>query len=178
LLRRPDLTPGDATVPKPPNARFQDAPTGLSNREHLETLLDFAFHVADRGVSLTVVLLELGGAGAAEEVDANAIRAFGALLASATRTMDVAARLEGGRFAVMLMDCNLHGGRVCADRIRAEAADIAEASGLSVSAGVATYEKSMKSPDELLSLGAAALRVALDGGGDRVAVPADLNPGG
>jgi diguanylate cyclase (GGDEF)-like protein len=166
-------------VPRPPGPSFQDALTGLSNREHFELLYDFAFQLADRGLPLTLVYLEVAGLAAlrerAGEQPANeAVRAYAAVIHSKTRTMDVAARIEGGRFALMLADCNLHGGLVCADRVRAEAEVVSDRTGLSLSAGVASHEKGMTRKDELQKVAMETLRVALGWGGDRIAVPADL----
>src|SRR5688572_19216484 len=87
---------GERTVPKPPSPSFQDPLTGLSNREHFEVLYDFAFPVADRGIPLTVVYLELDGladlrARAGESAEREAVGAFGRRLLGTTRSMDVAA---------------------------------------------------------------------------------------
>jgi diguanylate cyclase (GGDEF)-like protein len=167
-------------VPKPPSPSYQDPLTGLSNREHFEVLYDFAFPVADRGIPLTLVFIELDGLAAlrdseGQEAERDAVTAFGHVLLSTTRSMDLAAHLEGGRFVLMLLDCNLHGGLVCADRIRGEAADFSESSRLTVSAGVACHDKEMKRKEDLLAVAEETLRVAVSQGGDRVAVPADLH---
>jgi diguanylate cyclase (GGDEF)-like protein len=172
---------GGRPVPKPPSSSFQDPLTGLSNRQHFEVLYDFAFPVADRGIPLTLVFVELDGLAAVraregEAAERAALSAFGRLLLRITRSMDVAAHLEAGRFVVMLFDCNLHGGLVCADRVRAEAAEFTEQSGLTMSAGVACHDKDMKRKEDLLAVAEETLRVAVSQGGDRVAVPADLRP--
>jgi diguanylate cyclase (GGDEF)-like protein len=182
MFRRPHLehvpTEG-GTVPRPPGPSFQDALTGLSNREHFEILYEFAFQLADRGLPLTLVYLEITGLSAlrdrAGDPAANdAVRAYAAVILSKTRAMDVAARLDVGRFALLLADCNLHGGLVCADRVRAEAEVVSDRTGLGLSAGVASHEKGMIRKEELQEVAAETLRVALASGGDRIAVPADL----
>jgi diguanylate cyclase (GGDEF)-like protein len=166
-------------VPRPPGPSFQDALTGLSNHEHFELLFEFAFQLADRGLPLTLVYLEIGGLAAlreraGEQAAQSAVKAYSAVIDSKTRAMDVAARLDGGRFALMLADCNLHGGLVCADRVRAEAEVVSDRTGLSLSAGVASHEKGMARKEDLLKVAEETLRVALGWGGDRIAVPADL----
>jgi diguanylate cyclase (GGDEF)-like protein len=165
-------------VPRPPSASFQDSTTGLSNRAHFEVLYDFAFPLADRGIPLTIVYIEIDGLPELRVHDGQLVErrvgAFSRLLLQTTRSMDLAAHLEGGRFALMLMDCNLHGGLVCADRVRGEAANFVELSGITVSAGVASHEKGMTRKEDLLEVAEETLRVALSQGGDRVAVPADL----
>jgi diguanylate cyclase (GGDEF)-like protein len=167
------------TVPRPPGPSFQDALTGLSNREHFEIVYEFAFQLADRGLPLTLVYLEVAGlsalrARAGDSAASDAVRAYAAVILSRTRAMDVAARLEDARFALLLADCNLHGGLVCADRVRAEAEAVSDRTGLSLSAGVASHEKGMTRKEDLQKVAAETLRVALAWGGDRIAVPADL----
>jgi diguanylate cyclase (GGDEF)-like protein len=166
-------------VPRPPGPSFQDALTGLSNREHFELLYEFAFQLADRGLPLTLVYLEISGLAAlrsrAGELAAEeAVRAYAAAIHSKTRSMDIAAHLGQGRFVLMLADCNLHGGLVCADRVRAEAELVNERTGLTLSAGVASHEKGMERQEDLRGVAEETLALALDWGGDRIAVPADL----
>jgi diguanylate cyclase len=170
-------------VPIPPDSTFLDAASGLSNRRHFDVLYDFAFNLAARGVSLSLVHLELGGfdglrARQGDEAADAALQSFGQILKESTRTMDLAARLDGARFTTMLMDCNLHGSLVYADRIRDAASDFSVSSGLAVCAGVATFVPGMESAAQLLALADATMAVAVDAKGQRVGVPADLEEPG
>lgn len=166
-------------MPIPPDALFLDAATGLSNRRHFDVLYDFAFHLAHRGVPISLVFLELASFSAyreeeGDEAAAEAIAEFGRCLGDSTRVMDLAVRLEEARFAAMLMDCNLHGGLLYADRIRDAAVKLSERTGLEVCAGVATFLPSMTTPIELIEVAQSTLALAVASDGERVKVPADL----
>jgi len=68
---------------------------------------------------------------------------LGGSLRATTRQSDLAARIQEERFAFLLLDCNLAGGRLVADRLDALLDPIRQASALSFSMGVAAYNRDM-----------------------------------
>jgi diguanylate cyclase (GGDEF)-like protein len=166
-------------LPPPPDPSFRDGPTGLSNRRHFDIIFDFAFHVADRGVPVTLALIALDGFAEFREREGaergeEALREFARGVAATTRITDLSARFSDERFVAMLVDCNVQGGLIYADRLRDGAREFSEATGLTVSAGIATYRKEMGAPEDLLAVAEATIAAALKGGGDRVVLPSDL----
>lgn len=149
-----------------------DAQTGLPNALHWDTVFGVIFAAGDRGIPLTLIILEidqfLGWAGAREagEVD-RILRTLGADLGNTTRQSDLAARLDEARFAFVLLDCNLAGGRLVADRLDVLLDPIRSEGGLSFSMGVATYDREMTRPEQLIGGAESALRSAQAKGGNR-----------
>jgi len=142
-----------------------DAQTGLPNKLHWDTVFGIVFAAGDRGIPLTLLLLELDDYQEflrqrdPPEVD----RVFGTLgwaLGSFTRQTDLAARTQEGRFAFLLLDCNLAGGRLVADRLDAALEAVREMSGLSFCIGVAAFDREMKHPQDLVGAAEGALRAA------------------
>jgi putative two-component system response regulator len=137
--------------------------------------LDNEFAAAERGRLLSVVLFDLdhfkayndqwGHAGGDE-----ALRAFANILAAATRRMDLSARFGGEEFLSVLTSTDTEGALIFAERIRAglAAATLGTGGHLTVSAGLATYHPSMRSPDELLAAADQALYQAKREGRNRV----------
>ncbi len=137
---------------------FTDLLTRLPNRRHARLFLDNEFAAAERGRLLSVVLFDLdhfkayndqwGHAGGDE-----ALRVFANILGPTTRRMDLSARFGGEEFVSVLTSTDTEGGLVFADRIREALAETTIGTGgrLTVSAGLATYHPSMRSPDELLA---------------------------
>lgn len=161
-------------MPRPNDPDLLDTLTGLSNERHFEIAYDFAFAVAERGIPLSVVMLELhdfeGFRDGHSEYEAEGVlRRFGEILGGTTRRMDVVARIGDSRCACLLLDCNLQGGMVFADRVQAMCEPMDEEWGLFPSAGLAAYASSMKGDPNALRLGAEeALREALDQGAGTV----------
>lgn len=149
-------------MPGPTDPRLVDELTGLSNEWHFRILFDFAFAAGDRGVPLTLVLLEIEGfeeyrMRSGSDRAAEALRHFAGLLGGTTRDMDLTVRLHGARFLSLLRDCNLQGGLVFADRVQQLARSLEEKYGLSVAVGVASYEDSMEEADDLFDAAKRAL---------------------
>lgn len=159
---------------RPTDPALEDRDTGLSNEKHFAILYDFAFAACDRGIPLALALLEVDPPGIAAMTDESGrwevLRELGLTLGESTRDMDVSAHLGDGRFLFMLMDCNLQGGRVFADRIRGRAEDVLGSRGLTVSVGLAAYREEMEEGTELLAAARAALEAASEAGGDRVVI--------
>jgi diguanylate cyclase len=162
-------------MPPPPDPSLADPLTGLSNRAHFDIIYDFAFHVATRGVPVTLVLFQLDGdSGGGGTPDRRHFVGFAHALRSATRTTDLAARLSEDRLMALLVDCNQHGGLIYADRVLDAAREVLEGAGLTASAAVAAYEKELESPAALLVRAEATLDGARSAGGNRTMVPSDL----
>lgn len=154
---------------------FTDILTHLPNRRHARVFLENEFAAAERGRLLSVVLFDLDhfkdyndrfGHPAGDE----ALRTFADLLGRSTRRMDLSARFGGEEFVSILAGTDTEGALVFSDRIRAELARMRLPTGarLTVSAGVATYHPSMRSPDELLAAADSALYEAKEQGRNRV----------
>jgi len=164
-------------VPVPNDPDLVDETTGLSNERHFDILYDFAFAAGDRGIPLTLVMIQVDDVGAASGdgrgVDPRVARA-GALLGGGTRDMDVVAHLGGGRFICLLMDCNFQGGVVFSDRIRRLADNLKNGWQLSLSLGMASYREGMEEAAELRREAVRSLEKALKEGGDRLVTTRDL----
>lgn len=150
-----------------------DAQTGLPNALHWDTVFGIVFAAGDRGIPLTLILLEidhyLGWVGGRDpgEVD-RVLAALGLALVTFTRSSDLAARVEEARFAFVLLDCNLAGGRLVADRLHALLDPLREDGGLSFSMGVAVYDREMLRSEQLVGASESALRAAQARGGNQI----------
>jgi len=149
-----------------------DQETGLPNRLHFDTVFSIIFAFGSRGIPVTVVLLEtedLQGwrTGRSSAEVQRVLRWLGGILTSAVRRSDLAARLDETRFALILVDCNLAGGRLVADRVDLFLDPVREATGLRFNMGVAAYQQEMSSHQELMGGAESALRSARSLGGDR-----------
>jgi diguanylate cyclase (GGDEF)-like protein len=151
-----------------------DDQTGLPNRLHFETVFEVAFAVGRRGVSLTVILLEIDGfsewAGKTDGAEGvRVLRSIGKAVVPAIRQSDVLARTDKTRFTVCLIDCNLAGAAVVAQRIDGLLDRIRSETGLGFSLGGAAFDKGMERPEDLLEAAEAQLEVARSRGSNRVA---------
>jgi diguanylate cyclase (GGDEF)-like protein len=149
-----------------------DQETGLPNRLHFDTVFGFIFAFGARGIPVTLIYLE------AEDFPEwrtrtgppeiqRILRWLGGILSSSVRRSDLAARVDESRFALILVDCNLAGGRLVADRVDLLMDPVRESTGLRFSMGVAAYQREMGLPEELMGGAESALRSARSLGGDR-----------
>jgi diguanylate cyclase (GGDEF)-like protein len=142
-----------------------DAQTGLPNRLHWDTVFGTMVAAGERGIPLTLLFLELSPYPAwclgkePEEVD-RAFALIGQALGSSTRQSDLSARTQEDRFAFLLLDCNLAGGRLVADRLDAILESVRRTTGLGFNMGVAAHKREMKRPEELVGAAEEALRTA------------------
>ena len=97
------------------------------------------------------------------------LAAAGQAIISQVRAQDIACRVAGDQFALLLPETDAAGGAVCAERVlgvlervHAEGVD-----GLRASAGVAAFERGQNS-ERLLAAAGGALRQAREDGGGRV----------
>jgi diguanylate cyclase (GGDEF)-like protein len=161
-----------------------DVLTGLANRRQLTTTLEREFARAERqALPLSVVLGDLDdfkavndrlGFRAGDEV----LKAFAATLQRCAREVDLAARIGGEQFAVVLPETDTEGATRFAERVRAE---FAAAEGLpakvTASYGIASYPRAA-SAEELLTIADTCLRRAKQDGKDRIVAPAPPLPTG
>ncbi len=142
-----------------------DQKTGLPNRLHFETVLKPLFAGGRRGLLLSIILLEIDDVDEwqrdadAGEVD-RVLRLVGTTMAPAIRESDLLARVEEGRFVVCLIDCNMAGAVLVADRIDGLLDPVRSGSGLGFSIGGATFDPGMGQPQDLLKAAEDSLRVA------------------
>jgi diguanylate cyclase (GGDEF)-like protein len=93
------------------------------------------------------------------------------LIAGQTRAQDMACRVAGDQFALLLPETDAAGGAVCAERILGvlERLSAEGVEGLRASAGVAPFERG-QSAERLLAAAGAAMKHAQEDGGGRVAL--------
>lgn len=137
---------------------FTDILTRLPNRRHARLFLENEFAAAERGRHLSVVLFDLDHFKSYNDRHGHpagdaALKAFADLLERTTRRMDLSGRFGGEEFISVLAGTDTEGGLVFAERIRSALSrtELDTGTTLTVSAGVATYHPSMRSPDELLA---------------------------
>lgn len=144
-----------------------DPLTGLSNRRQLDRELTREFAAARRGRHLVAVMFDLDnfkqhndkyGHVAGDE----ALKHFAEALSTTTRTMNLAARYGGDEFFALLADADLRGAEIFVNRVKDRFHRSMDAAGwptLRVSAGMAEYVESMKTPEELVAAADRALYV-------------------
>jgi diguanylate cyclase (GGDEF)-like protein len=159
-----------------PEERGGDELTGLAGRAGFSAALQAEFaRAADAAAPLSVLLVDLDdfkavndriGRRAGDEV----LRTFGETLRRCVREIDLAARIAGEEFAVLLPQTDAEGARRFAERLRAE---LHVHRGLpqfvTASFGGASYP-GVDSAEELLLAADGALRRAKAAGKDRVVV--------
>jgi GGDEF domain-containing protein len=151
--------------------------TGLGTKYVAEMMLAVAFGAAQRGSTLTVVLLRYddfpryaarAGRPAAEHVLRNA----GRVLLRHTRTMHTSAhhRDEAATWVAILTGINVEGACVFAKRVRRDLMNVPAAEVPPVSAAVVGFDLSMASPAELLERAERVLEKGTGAGGRIIAV--------
>lgn|SRR5690554_4409434 len=156
---------------------IRDPQTGLMPAHMADRVLAVEFAAAQRGRQLAVVLFSIDNfaRNAALHGDAAATRwrrAAGRVLKQRTRGMNVSARWRGdGTFLTILSDVPLEGACTFATRIRREYAHLLRPDEpQAISAGVAAYDISMRSPADLIARAERALTRAQAEGGKVVMV--------
>lgn len=153
-----------------------DRTTRLPNRLHAELHLERAFAAARRGATLSVVIFDLDqfkgindrlGNGTGDQVLVD----FASLLKTATRDMNLSARIGGDEFLSILDGVDAEGAEVFVNRILESLREKEYPWGrVSATAGVAEYRSEMGSPAVLVAAADQALYRAKRSGGDCVAV--------
>jgi putative two-component system response regulator len=148
-----------------------DPVTGLPSQQHARLLLESEFWSAERGRLVTVILFELDALHEyaqtrGQEAERVALEAFGQILRSTTRKMNLSARWTSTGFLSLLDGTDEDGAAIFAERVReAFASTPAGEAGLRVRAGIAGYHPSMADPDDLLAAAGLALERTRQGGG-------------
>jgi len=142
-----------------------DSQTGLPNQLHFGTVFEVLFATGPRGIPLTVILLEVDEyqdwiSGADPNQAARTFRSMGSALARVVRRSDILARVTETRFALCLMDCNMAGAVLVADRIDGLLDGIRDETGLGFSIGGASFDVEMEKPGDLMGAAEEALRTA------------------
>jgi diguanylate cyclase (GGDEF)-like protein len=157
-------------------AAFTDHLTGLANRRRFERQLDREVSRTQRyGRPLTLLMLDLDnfknlndtfGHNSGDE----AMRRIGKALMEGTRGIDLAARIGGEEFAVILVETSHQVGLEVAERLRAAISglSIPLAGHITASFGVAECPLNAQTAADLLSSADAALYEAKRNGKDRV----------
>ena len=153
--------------------------TGLSNRRHFVEGLEAELSRAERfGTDLAVIISDLDDFKSindrfGHEFGNDVLRAVGDLLRASSRDVDVAARLGGEEFAMLLPQTDLEGGAALAERVREglAALDLQTPDGeqllVTASFGVASYPPT-ETVEQLLRVADSALYRAKAAGKDRV----------
>ena len=149
-----------------------DTLTGLYNADAFADLLETEIERARRsGNRLAVVLAELDSVQVGPRpapAHARLLAGVGAAFRESPRQIDVAARIEGGRFAVVLPYTDEHGGQIMAERLRRTLASAD--GGPRASIGIASFPRHGAGSDPVMRAAEEALGEARDAGGDRVIV--------
>jgi GGDEF domain-containing protein len=132
-----------------------------SDLEHFTTILEFAAGIADRGIPLSLVLVEPEGA-----ADPDVLERFATHVSTRIRRSDRFAKLTEVRFAALLVDCNRQGAMIFADRLQSirKVDDI----DLTLACGIAWWSEPMKEYGDLVSAAEAALQRARTAGGGAI----------
>jgi GGDEF domain-containing protein len=135
---------------------LEDPVTNLPNRLHFDVVYGVVFAAGTRGFPITVMLIEVPALEASTEL----LREFAQRVSSVTRRMDLLAHLDDGQFVALLLGCNVHGGRVAAERLLLTLEPWLEENRVEMKIGVAALQPHMKREDELMEEARTALRAA------------------
>lgn len=156
---------------------FEDEATGLPERPLVEAFLLQSMAAARRGHTLSVVLVGMDGCEdlderCGEEERDEVLRRVAAVLNANTRDTDFAGRYGDETFLVVTPGEPSFGVSVFADRIRQAVSelDYPPGVGCTVSAGVATYDRSITDGSDLVSRARDALTWARNLGGDKIII--------
>lgn len=142
-----------------------DEETGLPNQLHFDTVFRVLFATGSRGVPMTVLLLEIEGfedwTGSTEAGEVGRmLRSVGGSLVPTVRQSDLVARTGEKRFSFCLLDCNMAGAVLVADRIDGLLDHVRARTSLGFSLGGAAFNLDMKQPEDLVGAAEEALRIA------------------
>lgn len=156
--------------------RLIDPTTGLSSERRFQTILDFVFPIAHRGVTLTLVVFRIDEENWSRDKAGpdHVVADLGSALKRVLRDSDLIARFDADMFICLLPLCNIQGGLVFADRMRDHLEDFTKRTGTTVSAGVASHKgEGEGTAEDMLKSLRGALAAAQAKGGDRVEISED-----
>jgi diguanylate cyclase (GGDEF)-like protein len=107
----------------------RDPLTGLFNRRHLFTKLEYELARAKRGRGFGVIMLDLDGFKHVNDTQGHLrgdmlLKEISSALGASTRSIDVTARYGGDEFMIVLPDADLEQTRIVAERISAAVHDV------------------------------------------------------
>ena len=157
-------------------AAFTDHLTGLANRRRFERQLEREVGRVQRFEHpFSLLMLDLDNFKSlndsfGHDTGDEAIRRIGKVLREGTRGIDLAARIGGEEFAVLLVETNKHGGYEVAERLRnaIKQIDIPQAGQITASFGVAECPTDAQTAADILKVADVALYEAKRSGRDRV----------
>jgi diguanylate cyclase (GGDEF)-like protein len=159
-------------------AAFTDHLTGLANRRRFERQLEREVSRTKRfGHPFALLMLDIDHFKLLNDTHGHqagddAIRRIGKVLQAGTRGIDVAARIGGEEFAIVLVETSLRGGVEVAERLRVAVTDIEIPQGghITASFGVAECPSSAQTASEILKAADVALYQAKGNGRNQVKV--------
>jgi diguanylate cyclase (GGDEF)-like protein len=157
-------------------AAFTDHLTGLANRRRFERQLEREVGRVERfGHPFTLLMLDIDNFknlndSFGHDSGDDAIRRLGKVLREGTRGIDLAARIGGEEFAVLLVETRKEGGLEVAERLRAaiKALEIPHAGHITASFGVAECPRDAQTAADILKGADVALYEAKRNGRDQV----------
>jgi diguanylate cyclase (GGDEF)-like protein len=153
-------------------AALSDTLTGLPNRRALDARLELLGHEAQRGRRYALAIIDIDHFKKVNDTHGHAMGdrvlvAVGGALREAIRKHDLAARMGGEEFCVVLADVDPEQIAMLAERLRSAIAAISEP--LTVTASIGVCHSSLAdTPNALLEKADAALYRAKSGGRNRV----------
>lgn len=163
---------------------FTDHLTGLANRRRFERQLEREVSRTVRyGRPFCLLLLDIDNFKDVNDSDGHdagdeAIRRLSGALQAGTRGIDVAARIGGDEFAVILPETDFRHGFEAAERLRAaiKAMDVPAVGQITASFGLAEFPLCARDRQELFAAADAALYEAKHEGRDKVCAAPSLEP--
>lgn len=154
---------------------YSDPLTGLPNRRLVDFVLDKEFAAAIRGRPLSLVSVDVDGFAAyngrhGRAAGDRALQLVAQQIDRHMRRMNLGGRYRDDQFLCVLSGERVDGAWVFADRLRAAIAEMLLPTGehLTVSVGIAPYERRMRDAGELIEAAGEAVRRGSEQGGDRV----------
>ena len=157
-------------------AAFTDHLTGLANRRRFERQLEREVGRVERfGHPFTLLMVDIDkfkdlNDTFGHDAGDDAIRRLGKVLREGTRGIDLAARIGGEEFAVLLVETSKDGGFEVAERLRTaiKLLEIPRAGGMTASFGVAECPSDAQTAADILKAADVALYEAKRNGRDQV----------
>lgn len=158
--------------------------TGLANRRRFERQLEREVaRTARHGRPFSLITIDIDNFKLVNdtyghEAGDEAIRSFARVLQQGTRGIDLAARIGGEEFAVILTETNLSGAVEVAERLRTtlKSVEIPPVGQIAASFGVAECPSQAETARELVARADAALYEAKRDGRDRVVRASEVTP--
>lgn len=163
-------------------AAFTDHLTGLANRRRFERQLEREVGRVERfGHPFTLLMVDIDNFknlndSFGHDIGDDAIRRLSKVLREGTRGIDLAARIGGEEFAVLLVETSKDGGLEVAERLRTaiKSLEIPQAGRITASFGVAECPHDAQTAAEILKAVDVALYEAKRNGRDQVVALASL----